>query len=65
MVGQLTPGEARTHALRVLEVAGGAEMDAVVFEFLTHRVGVEAAVAAKVIQDFRKIREEKGLNDHD
>lgn len=62
MAGQLTPEEARKHALRMLEVAAGAEIDAIMFEYFTKQVGLEPGAAAKCIGDFRQIREKLGLN---
>lgn len=36
--GQLTPGEARRHALSILEAADAAESDAFVFRWLTRDI---------------------------
>lgn len=65
MTGQLTPEEARKHALTILDVAAGAEMDMIAMEFFTKRVGLDQARAARAILDFRALRRERGLNDHD
>lgn len=55
--GMLTPEEAVKHAMRVLEVAAGAEMDAVFIRWLTEKLGVtEDEKIAEILQDFRAMR---------
>lgn len=62
MAGQLTPAEARAHALRMLEVAGGAELDAIMFDYFSRLIGVGPEKAAKCVLEFREIRDKLGLN---
>lgn len=62
MAGQLTPEEARIHALKMLEVAGGAELDAIMFDYFAKTIGLGPERAARAISDFREIRNKLGLN---
>jgi hypothetical protein len=57
MVTQLTPSEARMHALRILEVAEAADSDAAVFELLTKTVELQDNVAQAFVVDLRKHRD--------
>lgn len=54
--GQLTPSEARAHALKVLEAAEAAETDAFLVSFLLHRLEVDLGRALHILQDFRGYR---------
>ena len=53
---QMTPDEARQHALRILECAEAAESDAAVFAFFRARLEVEPAVAGHMVADLREYR---------
>lgn len=57
--GQLTPAEARTHALHLLEVAEAAECDAIVLAELTDPAGLalEQQTAATFLVSLRKRRD--------
>jgi hypothetical protein len=55
---QCTPEEARDHALRILEAASAAELDAVVVRWLMAApFNMNAESAALVLLDFRKHRD--------
>jgi hypothetical protein len=56
--GQLTTREARAHALSILEAADAAEHDAVVWRWLTGRMGMDPAAAGAVLVDLRRSRAE-------
>lgn len=58
-IGELTPAEARAHALVVIETAEGAEGDAFLMHFLHTRVGLPVEHAAQVLKDFREWREQR------
>lgn len=55
---QMSPAEARHHALAVLECADAAESDAFIFEYLQAKVGLTDNQMAQVLGDFRTWREE-------
>lgn len=63
MSGVLTPEEAKAHAVKVLEVAWGADADSILIEFLTNKVGVTLEAAVMVLRVFRDLRRDRGLND--
>lgn len=63
MSGQLTPAEAKEHAVRILEVAWGAEVDSILVEFFTTKIGVDMLAAVQILRDFRELRRKRGLND--
>jgi len=55
---QLTPDEARAHALRILECAEAADQDAYLMDFLLHKVSVlELEKLVFVLKDFRAWRD--------
>lgn len=54
--GQLTPAEARTHALHVLECAEAAESDSLVVQQL-ERLDLSRDVALSFLVELRKARE--------
>lgn len=56
--GQWSPGEARQHAMQVLEAAEAAEHDAVVVRWLRERVKVDIGSIAQMIKDLRAFRTE-------
>ncbi len=55
-VAQLTPNEAREHALKIIEAASVAEQDDITMKWLQQRVGVDDMDAARMLQDLRAIR---------
>ena len=59
---QLTVDEARAHALRVLEVAEGAEGDSFLVNWLEQKVGAEPAASAEMLKDLRRYREERAAH---
>ena len=54
--GQLTPTEARRHALGILEAADAADSDSFLWGFLRARVGLDDERAAEVLAEFRAYR---------
>ncbi len=54
----LTPPEALTHALGIIEAAIAAETDALLVEFVTRILGAEIDIAGLLLLEFRKFREE-------
>lgn len=56
---QLSPEEARKHALKILECADAAETDAFIVEFFVKRLGQEFDKALMILQDFRSFRDER------
>lgn len=56
--GQLTPAEAREHAMKVLAAADAAESDAFLVQFMAQKIGVDKPQQAMMLQEFRKFREE-------
>jgi len=58
MSGQLTPEEAREHALSIIEAAEAARHDEMVFRFLMEKLNLEPARAALIIKDLRDTREQ-------
>lgn len=57
--GQLTPAEARMHALAVLEAAEAAEHDALVVAELTEGMGVEQQSALAFLVNLRGRRQQE------
>lgn len=55
-VGELTPDEARAHALKILAAADAAESDAFMVGFLRNEVGASLQGAAGLLQEFRVYR---------
>jgi hypothetical protein len=55
--GQLTPDEARAHALGIIEAAEAAETDAFLVEFLTTKLKTTFETAIVILRDFRAFRE--------
>jgi hypothetical protein len=60
--GQLSPAEARIHAMKVLEAADAAEGDAFIFEFTRSRLGGDVP-AATVLNEFRKWRDKRNTEE--
>lgn len=54
--GQLTPDEARAHALVILEVAEAAEADAFMVNFLREKCGAKETEALGTLIAFRAFR---------
>ena len=57
---QLTPAEAREHAQSVLQAAEASEQDAFMVGFAKSTIGVGDVGAARLLQEFRRFREETG-----
>ncbi len=57
--GQLTPTEARLHALRILEAADGAESDAFLVGWMRDQVHAPDGAIVQLLADFRKYRQER------
>ena len=55
--GQLTPDEARLHALLILGAAEAAEHDAVFYRWLKERIGMPDEAAAVALVELRDMRE--------
>lgn len=55
---QMSPAEARDLALNLLECAEAAEMDAMVFNWMTTQIKATEQQALKVLLDFRGLRGE-------
>lgn len=58
--GQLTPDEAREHALKLLDAAAVAEQDELTVRFFMEKMESSIEQAAMVLQDFRKLRDGNG-----
>jgi len=56
MKAQLTPAEARAHALHILECAEAAESDALLWRWLDETTGVTDEQKAAVLIRFRELR---------
>jgi hypothetical protein len=56
---QVSPDDARKIGRDFYEVAGGAEMDAVMFQYLTGQVGLEPEKAFAAIMHLRKWRDDR------
>ena len=61
-VAQLSPDEARAHALLLLEVAEAAEQDAFIVEF-AQTIGIPLPKAAGLLKEFREWRARRGTSD--
>ena len=59
---QLSPEEARDLAQNILEAAEAAEQDAFIFEFHRDLMNGDENVAANMLIQFRKWRDEHGQN---
>ena len=55
---QISPDEARKIGRDFYEVAGGAEMDAICYQYFTGQVGLDQNVVAGFLADLRKWRDE-------
>jgi hypothetical protein len=55
--GQLSPEEARAHALKILECAESAETDAFVVEFFEKILKSTRDQAIQILMEFRNFRE--------
>ena len=62
--GQLTPAEARLHALHILEAADAAESDAFLLDFCRKKIGMELEQSAKMLIAFREYRDEQEEKSH-
>lgn len=56
---QMTPEEAREHAYAILDCANAAETDSIMLRYLMEKVGLDMSNAAVIMQDFRRLRENK------
>jgi hypothetical protein len=56
LAAQWSPDEARKHALGLLAVAEAAEHDAITFQFLRDKTGLEIDAAGLMIADLRNYR---------
>lgn len=56
---QISPGEARKIGRDFYEVAGGAEMDAVLFQYFTSEVGMDKETVFTAIAYLRKWRQDR------
>jgi hypothetical protein len=57
MAGQLTPNEARAHALAILEAADAAESDAFIVKFLDDHLDAPPEASLVAMSEFRQFRE--------
>jgi hypothetical protein len=62
-IAQMTPAEARSVAMDLLEAAEAAEMDTIVMDWLQRRIQTPFEQAVQVLGDFRRLRDE--LKDDD
>lgn len=56
MSGMLTVPEAKAHALRILEVATGAEQEQVLVRFFMSKLDMTLELAVAILRDFREMR---------
>lgn len=63
--GQLSPEEARAHALMILEAAAAADADAFLVSFLQHVVGVDETTAGQLLVEFRQWRQRRAEQPED
>ncbi len=54
--GQLTPNEARMHAMSLMEATDAAESDALIVKFLREKVGASDSAVVGVLSEFREYR---------
>lgn len=59
VIGQMSPEQARDHALAILESAEAAEQDAFIYDWVLNRIGGGQQQAAGLLVDFRKYRAER------
>ncbi len=59
VIAMMTPAEARSWAMNILEAAEAAETDEFLMEVFKEKVGLDDAHAVAVLADFRKHRESK------
>jgi hypothetical protein len=59
VIATVSPQEARSWAMNILEAAEAAETDEYLIWLLTQRVGLDLKPAAKVLQEFRDYREKR------
>lgn len=57
--GDLTPNEARDHALNVLQAADAADSDSFLFHFFTNTIGAPEEQAYAMLKEFRTWREKQ------
>ena len=57
---QMSPEDARAHALAMLEAAEAAEQDAFLMDFHTNKIGSPRDIALMVVIEFRRWREAHG-----
>jgi hypothetical protein len=60
VIAMVTPAEARSWALNVLEAAEAAECDEFLMAMFKERIGLDDEKAVAVLADFRRFRETKG-----
>lgn len=58
-VAQVSPAEAREHALHLIEAAEAAEQDAFMLDYARRRIGADDNAAAGLLVDFRNWRESR------
>lgn len=59
VIAQMDPGQARDHAIAMLEAAEAAETDAFIHQWVKERVGAGPEQAAGLLMDFRRYRRER------
>jgi hypothetical protein len=57
--GELTPHEARLYAFQLFAAAAAAECDAFLVDFVCSRIGMEKESAVRMLQEFRRYRDER------
>lgn len=57
LTAQLTPNEARAHAMIILEAADAAVNDAFLIYFFEQKLHQESATAAAILSEYRAYRE--------
>lgn len=57
---QMSPNEARDHAISILESAEAAETDAFLIQFVTKKIGIGATESVAMMAAFREFRQSQG-----
>jgi hypothetical protein len=57
IIATVSPEEARSWALNILEAAESAQTDEFLIYLLTEKIGLDLAKAGSVLQEFREYRE--------
>jgi len=60
VVCQFAPAEARDHARNIMEATEASEQDAFLLEFAKGTIGTTEEGAVRLLQEFRRYREERG-----